>query len=47
MIPDTSTAFHLAYVVAAVIYGGYSISLWRRVRKLRARRDALTRERRA
>jgi len=49
-MPDTSTPFHLAYLVAAVIYGGYSFLLWRRWRKLRARRAAassLSRERRA
>ncbi len=45
MIPDTSAAFHLAYVVAAAIYGGYSLTLWRRARRLRERLDALTRER--
>lgn len=41
-MPDTSTAFHLAYIVAAVIYGGYSFFLWRRARKLRARRAELS-----
>ena len=49
-MPDTSTPFHLAYIVAAVIYGGYAFFLWRRSRKLRARRAAVTslsRERRA
>lgn len=41
-MPETSTAFHLAYIVAAVIYGGYSFFLWRRTRKLRARRAAMS-----
>ncbi|HVZ78724.1 MAG TPA: hypothetical protein VG818_12145 [Gemmatimonadaceae bacterium] len=37
MMPDTTAYFHAAYIVAAVLYGGYTLSLWLRARKLRQR----------
>jgi len=38
---DTSLEFQAAYVLAAVIYGGYVFSLWWRSRRTRERLDAL------
>ncbi|HXT14403.1 MAG TPA: hypothetical protein VN706_02155 [Gemmatimonadaceae bacterium] len=32
---DTSTPYHIAYTVIAVLYGGYAFSLWVRARRLR------------
>ncbi len=37
MPPDTSAYFHAAYVVAAVLYTGYALTLWRRARRVRER----------
>lgn len=34
--PDTSFWYHLAYVLVAVIYGGYALSVWRRRRRWRS-----------
>jgi hypothetical protein len=37
MTPDTSFEFHVAYVLALVLYGGYAVTLWRRARRARER----------
>lgn len=37
MPPDTSAYFHAAYIVAAVLYTGYALTLWRRARRVRER----------
>jgi hypothetical protein len=37
---SSATSYHAAYVAVAVIYGGYSLLLWRRVRRARARLDS-------
>ena len=37
-MPDTTTPYRLAYTLIALLYGGYSLSLW-----LRARRAERTR----
>lgn len=34
--PDTSFWYHLAYVLVAVIYGGYALGVWRRRRRWRS-----------
>lgn len=34
-MPDTSAYYYAAYIAAAVLYGGYVLSLWRRGRKER------------
>jgi hypothetical protein len=34
---DTTSTYHVAYVVVAVIYGAYTLSLWIRSRRLRER----------
>jgi len=36
MIPDNGRFFVAAYVVAAVLYSGYALSLWVRVRRVDA-----------
>ncbi len=43
MPPDTSAYFHAAYVVAAVLYTAYSLTLWRRARRVRDRLRQATR----
>ena len=35
--PDTATYYHIAYTWAAVLYGSYSLLLWRRARRVRER----------
>jgi hypothetical protein len=35
MTPDTSFYYYAAYVIAAVLYGGYVASLWWRARNVR------------
>jgi hypothetical protein len=35
--PDTSTYYHIAYAWAAILYTGYSLLLWSRGRRVRAR----------
>lgn len=37
MPPDTSAYYHAAYIVAAVLYTAYSLTLWRRARRVRER----------
>ena len=37
---DTGPTMIAAYIVATVVYVGYTISLWARGRRLRARLDA-------
>ena len=37
-MPETSAYYHAAYVVAALLYGGYALSLWVRARHVRERR---------
>ena len=32
--PDTRSYYHAAYVIAAVLYTGYMLSLWWRARRL-------------
>jgi len=39
--PDTSTYYHIAYAWAAILYTGYSLLLWSRGRRVRARLRAL------
>lgn len=34
-MPDTATYYRAAYAVAALLYGGYVLSLWWRARRLR------------
>jgi hypothetical protein len=34
-MPDTSAYYHAAYVVAAVLYAGYVLSLWWRGKRSR------------
>lgn len=34
---DTTSTYHVAYVVVAIIYVAYSLSLWLRGRRLRER----------
>jgi hypothetical protein len=46
VIPDNGRFFVAAYIVAAVLYGGYALSLWRRSRRVDERlRDQESRER--
>jgi hypothetical protein len=35
--PDTSAYYHIAYAWAAILYAGYSLVLWSRGRRVRAR----------
>jgi hypothetical protein len=35
--PDTARYYHIAYTWAALLYGGYSLLLWRRARRVRSR----------
>ncbi len=34
---DTTSTYHAAYILVAVIFGAYAVSLWLRARKLRER----------
>jgi hypothetical protein len=36
---SSGASYHAAYVAVALIYGGYSVLLWRRARRARARLD--------
>ena len=46
MIPDNGRFFVAAYVIAAVLFAGYALSLWVRTRRVDERlRDQSTRER--
>jgi hypothetical protein len=38
MTPDTSGPYHAAYIIVAVAYGVYALSLWLRARRVRDRR---------
>ena len=38
MTPDTSSYYYAAYVVLAVLYGGYVWSLWRRAKNVGKKR---------
>jgi hypothetical protein len=40
-VADTGFYYHVAYTLAAVLYGGYLASLWRRRRAVRERRARL------
>jgi hypothetical protein len=39
VIPENASYYHVAYIVAAVLYTGYVGSLWWRKRKVRARME--------
>ena len=41
---DTTSTYRAAYVLVAIIYLGYSISLWVRARRLRERLSAQSAE---
>lgn len=43
-VPDTSAYFHAAYIAAAVLYGGYVLSLWIRMRRVRERLRTASRD---
>jgi hypothetical protein len=38
---DTSGPYHAAYTVVAIAYAGYAVSIWWRLRKVRARLEQL------
>ena len=42
-MPENAGFFQAAYAAAAVIYGGYIVSLWWRGRRTRERLEATTR----
>lgn len=42
MMPSNAGYYHAAYIIVAVAYGGYALSLWRRRRRVR---DELARRR--
>jgi hypothetical protein len=44
-MPDTSAYYHAAYLAAAVLYGGYVLSLWIRARGVRERLQSVARGR--
>lgn len=44
---DTTTTYHAAYIIVAVIYLAYSVSLWVRARRLGERLKAESSELRA
>jgi hypothetical protein len=37
MIPQNAQYYHIAYMAAVVIYGGYALTIWLRRKKVRAR----------
>lgn len=39
--PEDAYWYHLAYIVAAVIYGGYAVSLWWRRRRWQKKESSL------
>ena len=43
---DTTSTYHAAYILVALIFGAYSVSLWSRARKLRARLETARSEQR-
>jgi hypothetical protein len=40
MTPDNAAYYHAAYIVVAVLYGGYALTLWRRARAVAARQPS-------
>jgi hypothetical protein len=46
-MPDTSAYYRAAYTAAAVLYGGYVLSLWIRARRVRERMRPMPRDRAA
>jgi hypothetical protein len=40
--PDTGAYFHAAYIIAGVLYAGYTVSLWWRARAARSQRVDFT-----
>ena len=42
-MPDNGQYFHAAYVIVALLYGGYALALWRRMQRARARLQAIRR----
>ena len=38
MTPDTSGPYHAAYIIVAVAYAAYALSIWLRARKAGPRR---------
>jgi hypothetical protein len=36
-MPNNAQFYHAAYIVAALVYGGYSLSIWWRRKKVRER----------
>jgi hypothetical protein len=34
---ETTGVFHAAYVIAAVVYGGYALTIWMRAKRVRDR----------
>ena len=36
-MPQNAAYYHAAYILAAVLYGGYALSVWARSRRVRAR----------
>jgi hypothetical protein len=44
---DTTSTYHAAYILVALIFGAYAVSLWLRARKLRERLAAAEAEPRA
>ncbi|HKB52851.1 MAG TPA: hypothetical protein VKD22_02560 [Ramlibacter sp.] len=45
MIPNNAGYYHAAYIIVAVAYGSYALSIWLRRRTVRARLAAARRER--
>jgi hypothetical protein len=41
MMPDTTGPFYAAYIIAAVVYGGYALSIWLRAKKTREKVNTL------
>lgn len=41
-MPDTRSYYIVAYVIVAIFYAGYAVSLWMRLRKTRRREDGTT-----
>jgi len=41
MMPDTTGPFYAAYIITAVVYGGYALSIWLRAKKTREKVNTL------